>query len=146
MILRLSLNCNVTWGRSVDFTRRGFGPNAGASVLAASRRVLGRWHGELGYLTALPLGMQLSEKRNTPLTSGTRSKAFGQLAGYPRALPLHKVHQFALADSKAEAHMVIGIHESARRGGACRQRYLLAAGTMLFTLNEKKNSMYGASM
>jgi hypothetical protein len=90
--------------------------------------------------------MQLSEKRNTPLTSGACSKAFGQLAGYPRAFPLHEVHQFALADSKAEAHMVIGIHESARRGGAFHQRAGPAAGTMLFTLNEKKNSMYGASM
>ena len=146
MILRLSLNCNVNWGRRVDFTGSGFGANPGASVLASSRGVFGRCHGELGYLAALPLGMQLAEKRNTPLTSGTRSKAIGQLAGHPRALSLHEVHQFALADSKAEAHMVIGIHESARRGGACHQRDGPAAGTMLFTLNEKKNSTYGASM
>ena len=146
MILRLSLNCNVNRGRSVNFACSRLRPNAGASVLGSSRGVFGRCHGELGYLTALPLGMQLSEKRNAPLTSGTCSEAIGQLARYPRAFPLHEVHQFALANSKAEAHMVIGIHESARRGGACHQRAIPAAGTMLFTLNEKKNSMYGASM
>ena len=115
MILRLSLNCNIFGTLGLRMVILWVRANPGGSVLAASRGVLSGSYGELGHLAALPLGVQLSEKRNTPLASGTRAKAVGQLASDPWPFPLHEVDQLALAHPKAEAHMVIWIHGLVRR-------------------------------
>lgn len=115
MILRLSLNCNILGALGLRMVILLLRANPGGSVLASPCGVLRRCYRQLGHLSSLPLGMQLSEKRNTPLASGTRAKAVGQLASHPWPLPLHEVDQLALAHPKAEAHMVIWIHELVRR-------------------------------
>ena len=97
MILRLSLNFNV-------------GPGSRGAVLGAARGVFGGGDGQFRHLAALPLRMEPSQEWHAPLAARSGAEAFGQLAGHARLLPLHEVHQLALADTEAEADVVVGVH------------------------------------
>jgi hypothetical protein len=83
---------------------------AGGAVLGAPRGVFGGGDGQFRRFAALPLRVEPSQERHAPLAARSGAEAIRELAGNARLLPLHEVHQLALADTEAEADVVVGVH------------------------------------